>query len=103
MDKNEGIVLWIAGGAGVILIYSAFKNKSVTSVFTDYTTGGSAKTTAAGGSAEDHDTGNPAASPTAGGQFSNNGYVYDANGSVVGSIPDAYSGSPGTYRPGNVV
>lgn len=36
MDRSKGILLWVAGFAGVLLLYAAYKDKSPLSILTNY-------------------------------------------------------------------
>lgn len=92
MAPDKQLVLWIAGAAGVLLLYSAYKEKSPLAVIQDYTSSDAAikpSTTATAG----HSTSSVATTDLA------TGLVYDVNGVAVGSVPTAYAGSPGTYIP----
>lgn len=95
MDKNRMLLLWIAAGAGVILLYSAYKGKSPTSLVSNY----------ADGTTPVADLGtNSTALPTTPGDkvsasFSGDtGFTTDVNGFTV-DVPSAYSDSPSTFIP----
>lgn len=108
MSNENGLMLWVLGGSGVVLIYAAYKGASPLSVIQNHISGSGTKPL----TLADTVTTNPgqgtipvAPDQTYGGQYSANQtadasgtqYVYDSNGNVVGTVPKAYAGSPGTY------
>jgi len=101
-DRDKAIILWIAGFAGVVLLYSAYKGRTPITTITgslsanDSSAGAGGSSGSSGGVA----TGGTAlASPSTALTANPDGYVYDGNGNVVGDIPPAYSANPASYIP----
>lgn len=111
--SGNAIVLWVLGGAGVVLIYSAYKNVPATDVISGKLFQANA-TTAPVGYGTSVSGGpdklvsaippnNQSQSDTGYWQGNNgtgaNGqpYIYDANGFITGTLPKQYNGSPATY------
>lgn len=104
MDSTEGMILWVLGGAGITLMYSAFKHRSPLSVLTSHVSPTPTK------SASGSDTG-AAVSPTVPVSYSSTGapysvhtdagtqYVYDGNGNPTTVLPADYGATPATYIP----
>jgi len=88
--NNRMLLLWLATGAGVILLYAAIKDKSPTSVLTGYAKGGT-------------DTGNDTALPNQptipvpGGPVQAQ-FTTDANG-FTHDVPPTYAGNPDLFVP----
>lgn len=103
MDNAKSIVLWIAGFAGVVLIYSAYKDEHPTDIITGAL--GGTPTGAPKLSTVPAPVGGGAGPPMVAASYDvpliagNDGYTYDANGNMVGTIPAVYSHSPATYIP----
>lgn len=98
MDRSRGIILWVAGFSGVLLIYSAYKNRHPLEVISS-TIGATASS---GAASVQPDSTASVTTQTASDTLltaSSDGYVYDANGNVVGDIPNVYSKNPQSYVP----
>lgn len=107
MNQN-GLVLWVLGGAGVTLLYAAYKGKSPLTVLTNHVAGGGATPAPVPPPA----TPAPSASTQPASGYSINGtsytvgqdangqqYVYDQNGSPVATLPTTYATHPASYIP----
>lgn len=105
MDGTDGMVLWVLGGVGVTLIYSAIKHKSPLSVLTNHLSGSSATDA---GTADATASAAPASYTSSGVPYSvgmapdGTQYVYDGNGNPLSVLPANYSNSPSTYIPPEV-
>ena len=107
--SGNAIVLWVLGGAGVVLLYAAVKDVPATDVL-------SGKMFHANAVAAPVGNGIPASGgsvhPVSDNRFSNDGgtgywkgtdtgtgmnYLYDGSGAVIGTVPGTYAKSPGTY------
>lgn len=127
MDTSRQVIIWTAGAAGVMLIYSAYKNQSPLTELKSWLGKGTAPAAGQPSSAPGADpgtatnTGDLPSTVTAeqnqaeinnvlsgGGQASGYtvgtdstgvAYVYDQNGNMVSVVPSAYQHSPGTYIP----
>ena len=114
MDKSRQFLLWTLGGAGVVLLYAAYKGDSPLSLLESYTSSKSAlgstdTTNTTGVSTGTRGTFTPG---TGGTQASLDAltvpdvpdypstptYVTDANGNVL-DVPVAYANNPGSYVP----
>lgn len=123
---TNGLTLWVLGGAGVTLMYAAYKGKSPLAVLTNHVAGTAtpvAPPVSAAGSATPATTsaGVAESTPGVGATITqsgdrNNGpgysvgtdstgtqYVYDGNGNPVGTVPPQYSKNPATYIPPEAV
>lgn len=110
MDETRGMLLWIAGAAGIILIYAAYKGTSPTHVLSGFTGtgatsgGGTGTGSGSGSGSQWGDSGGSASWGTDPGNSETpspnpwQGYTMDANGNQV-EIPAAYRYSPGSYIP----
>lgn len=121
-DTAKETLVWVAGGAGVLLIYSAYKGRNPVDTLRSYlggsaaptgTTSGAGVTSSTGRStassqlgaapATDTSVGAPPSDVTGASVLSDSlggSHVYDANGLIIGNLPDAYNNSPGTFIPG---
>lgn len=100
MDRSRGIILWVAGFAGVLLIYSAYKDKHPLTVLNSGISGATVPSGAA--SAQPSSSSSATAPDTATATpltTGSDGYVYDANGNVVSQIPSVYAGNSQSYVP----
>lgn len=102
LGSKDGVILWVLGAAGVLFIYSAYKNQTPQTTLGHYfspasvvqpivsTTKTSFVTPANSGGYQVH------ADP--------NGvnYLYDSSGSQLGKIPSTYQNSPNSFIPGPV-
>lgn len=88
VDKNRLLLLWVAAGAGMILLYSAYKGKSPLSVVEHYSDEKKPVT----------DLGPSISVPDLPGQTTVSQFTTDSNGFTV-DIPPAYQGTPGTFIP----
>ena len=88
MDNSKGILVWVAGFAGVLLLYGAYKDKNPLAMVTAYTAPPpvAAPTTASSSATTTVDT-------------VSGGYTYDRNGNVTGTVPPQYANSAPTYIP----
>lgn len=97
MDGKDGLILWTLGGAGVLLLYSAYANKSPRTVLAS-TLGTAPAADAPSSSAAG--TGAPAVNPALHERVeSGTAYLYDADGNMAGVVPAPYQGSAATYIP----
>ena len=87
------IILWIAAGAGVILLYSAYKGKSPTSVLGHY-----ASEKKDNGTVPNLGTNVPSIPTDPGGPAISASFTTDSNGLTV-DLPSAYQSSPSTFIP----
>ena len=103
MDGKDGLILWTLGGAGTLLLYAAYANKSPRTVLantlgtTPPPDAGTApsKVPAAGAGLD------VSATPPAGVDARADGmnYLWDADGNMAGVVPAPYQGSAATYIP----
>lgn len=111
MNQN-GLVLWVLGGAGVTLLYAAYKGKSPLSVLQNHVAGTGAATPGSPVSAtkpvnetlqQEQNSAQAAAQPvgayTVQSDSTGTQYVYDANGSPVEELPQTYNNHPNSYIP----
>lgn len=120
MNSNDGMVMWLLGGAGVFLLYSAYKNQQPQALLASYVNGQSVEAPISnyGGSQTPR---NPAPYVPAPGEkgldtFAHNGLiapsststrqdisgtwnVVDASGRMIGVVPDRYQNTPSLYIP----
>lgn len=94
MDKNRMLLLWVAGGAGVILLYSAVKGKSPTNILETYSGKASPVPAAA---PTDSTPMAPGAGTIVGGPIASS-FVTDANGLSV-DVPPVYASNPDLFIP----
>jgi hypothetical protein len=122
-DKDETILVWVAGFSGVFLLYSAYKGKSPLATLNAYLSGGATTSTSSsaapftGSASVDQPappvTGSASVDQTAKGvttdsysvgqigDGSSTYYTLDSNGNPVSQIPSVYQTSPNSYIPGN--
>lgn len=107
MDANDGMILWVLGGAGTVLLYAAYKGTSPLAVLTDHIKGASSPAQTAvpqPGSSAGLDATSPAYDAS-GVPYSihqdstGTQYVYNGDGSPIGTLPSTYGHTPGTYIP----
>lgn len=109
MDAKTGMLLWVAGGAGVFLLWSGATNRTnLGENLASYVNGkaqpqpGAPK---ADGSGFDNPVGGSFAEPSTGGpnrvqqDVTGTYYIYDSNGNMLEKIPDIYQSRPYSYRP----
>lgn len=109
MSGTNAVVLWVLGGAGTLLLYSAVKNQSPTKTLL---TGLNVNTNSAAASPVSNyqapGTVKPVANIPGDGSAQVNGYwqgadkwgsqnLYSSDGRIVGVVDASYSKSPGTY------
>lgn len=103
MDGKDGLILWTLGGAGVLLLYSAYANKSPRTVLASTlgTAPAAAPSPAAGVAPVPGDfSGGVSGSFTTGpADSSGTSYFFDADGNMAGVVPAPYQGSAATYIP----
>ncbi|MHB1357044.1 MAG: hypothetical protein ACYCZF_13835 [Anaerolineae bacterium] len=101
-DSQKTLILWLAGGAGVVLLYSAYKNKNVVTTLADtlsnpsgvFAPGVAVQPSAATGNTSGITYNEPVpALPDAGKK-----YVFDKNGFMV-QVPDAYQNNTAAFIP----
>lgn len=110
MASPNGLVLWVLGGTGIILLYSAYKGQNPlttvqNSLASEPTSAPNAHDTTNTTVAGTERYGSTVYDPAAAGSYSIvsdvNGmsYVYDADGTMMGAVPAAYAGNPHSYIP----
>jgi hypothetical protein len=118
---SKAIVLWLAGGVGVILLYAAYKGLSPTSIVTgalaskttvkktttdkgNTPSGGSTVTTTEQSQVPSEALQDAADSGTYEGlvQQGSSWWTADQYGNPVSEVPAAYGTNPGTYIPPNM-
>lgn len=92
MNNQNGIILWVLGGTGVLFVVAAFKNKNPQALLADHLRG---TTTAAPISGSG---GNSTASADSTGSVdASTGLYYSADGNVQGTIPAVYQNNPALF------
>ena len=105
MDGKDGLILWTLGGAGVLLLYSAYANKSPRTVLASTLGTPAPAATGAAPSSAPAPAGAGAFSGGVSGSFSTGtdssgtNYLFDADGNMAGVVPAPYQGSAATYIP----
>ena len=123
MNSNDGMVMWLLGGTGVFLLYSAYKNQQPQALLTKYVNGGSAdKPISNYGGSSVPSSATPSSGfgdlkkgvdglipggSTAGldvhastrQDISGTYYSTDSRGSIISVIPDNYQKTPNLYIP----
>lgn len=107
MDAKTGMLLWVAGGAGVFLLWSGATNRTnlgenLASYIQDKPVppkgadkhSGSGFDKPVGGSFPEAPTGRNVVQQDITGTY----YVYDSNGNMLQKIPDVYQSRPYSYR-----
>lgn len=94
MGGRDGLLLWVLGGAGVLFLYAAYTKQHPAAVLSKTLGTDAAATPAPVLGPPDPTTGTIMGRPVV-----RSGNLYDANGNMVGVVPDAYAGAPGTYIP----
>lgn len=96
--NSKNLILWVSGFAGVLLIYSAYKGKHPLAVVQSSLDAANAAPVKASKGAATAPSG---PTPTDHGPNSAYAvsYVYDANGNMIGGVPDVYSANPASYIP----
>lgn len=113
MDNGQGLVLWCLGGAGITLVYAAYKHVSPLAVLQNHITSTATKpASTTGGVVSKSDAMPPVAPVPATASYAGNGtpysvgvdgtgtqYVYNGDGSPIGVLPSEYGHAPGNYIP----
>lgn len=113
MDSPEGLILWILAGAGITLLYAAYKGKSPLAVVTEHVSGTATPNVGTpAGLAGGNDVGGGGLDKYRATSYDSHGmpysvgiddtgtqYVYDGNGSPISVLPANYSTTPSTYIP----
>lgn len=124
MNSNDGMVMWLLGGTGVFLLYSAYKNQKPQALLATYvngkevaapisTYGATATPTPANpdGTATEPKRAEPGAgidtfpAPRGTGTYgtrkdiSGTWNLTDSKGMLIGVVPDQYQGTPNLYIP----
>lgn len=108
MSRN--VILWVAGFAGLMLLYSAYKNEKPLAILMGQKVDSHGDPTGTVGNAWKNLPGNKGAigeGPVDPGPVTSFGGLpvgpvsYDQNGNTI-EVPPMYSSSPATYRPGNL-
>lgn len=90
--NNRMLLLWLATGAGVVLLYAAIKDKSPTAILTGYAKGDSGKSSSGDVTLPVQPT-IPVPGGPIGAQFAT-----DANG-FTHDVPPLYAGNPDLFVP----
>lgn len=100
MDGKDGLILWTLGGAGVLLLYAAYANKSPRAVLASTlgTPAAAAPSPAAAGTSPGDTSAGSGATGT-GRDSSGTAYLFDADGNMAGVIPAPYQSTPHLYIP----
>lgn len=94
MKGADGLILWVLGGAGVLFLYAAYKNRSPQDVLTGYLSPGTRVE-----KRSDLKLG-PDNKPFSGagtGFTADSQFVYDGDGNPIAAVPAGYRDSPNTY------
>lgn len=94
VDRTQGIVLWVAGFAGVLLIYSAYKGQHPLEVINS-----GIAPIPSGAASPVGDSSVTTQTDSASPLTASGGFVYDANGNVVSDVPSIYAKNPASYVP----
>jgi len=96
MGGRDGLLLWVLGGAGVLFLYAAYTKQHPAAVLAK--TLGTAPDASASDPLNHRDSTAPV--PFEGQRpVVKSGNLYDANGNMVGVVPEQYAQTPGTYIP----
>lgn len=120
MNQKNGLILWILGGAGIFLIYAAYKNIRPNTLLSNYISGGTASAPISNYTLPGHNSsGQSVPDGTPPGKY-DNGYIYtdpplpgkpsggthydatagfivDSSGNPIGVVPPAYKANPSLY------
>lgn len=102
VNSANGIVVWILGGTGVLLVYSAIKNKTPQSIVTRYVTPAINTPTVVLDEPSQMQNRTNQPSPNLDRVRRNSegvAYIYNSDGYEINAIPAGYQTSPGTYLP----
>lgn len=100
MDGKSGLILWVLGGTGVLLMYSAYKNRKPQEVLAAHLAGTSGGSPGDGTAATAPGTSTTTVHPvdySTGTGAGGLDYLYDAHGGVAGVVPAPYQGHSKTY------
>lgn len=112
MDGKNGLILWTLGGAGTLLLYSAYAKKSPAAVLSSTLGVAPAASPAAiqpretadggvvPGSLGARETADGGPVPKAG-YSGGTAYLFDSNGNMTGLVPAPYQGNALSYIPPN--
>jgi hypothetical protein len=101
VDGKDGLILWTLGGAGVLLLYAAYSNKSPRTVLakTLGTVPAEAAPSPAPAGTAPGDTSAGSGAPATGRDASGTAYLFDADGNMAGVVPAPYQNTPQLYIP----
>jgi hypothetical protein len=96
MKNQNGIILWVLGGTGVLFIVAAYKNKNPQALLADHLRG---TTTSAPISGSGATVAAPASTPSVPSTTtdSSTGLYYGGDGNVLGTIPAVYQNNPALF------
>lgn len=96
MNTQNGLLLWVLGGAGVLFLYAAYKNQNPQTILLNHLQGtATGKTANPGAGVEAQAKTAPAPAGVSGGAFP--GLYADKYGNPIGVIPAGYRGNPNLY------
>lgn len=88
MKNQNGIILWVLGGTGVLFIVAAYKNKNPQALLLDHLRGTTTSAPISGSGTAAPTNGTVPTGPT------DSGLYYGGNGNVQGTLPAVYQNNP---------
>lgn len=96
MKNQNGIILWVLGGTGVLFIVAAYRNKNPQALLADHLKGTTTNAPIASGGSGTVTAPAPS-TPSSPSVDVNSGLYHDTDGNPIGVIPASYKENPALF------
>jgi hypothetical protein len=96
LKNQNGVVLWVLGGTGVLFLYAAYRNKNPQAILVDHLKGTTTSSPISGSGTVTPSSGS-VPSTAAPSVDADTGLYKDANGNPIGVIPAVYKDNPALF------